>query len=131
MKRNESGAEFVSFRSSLSVLSYLCKAPIVPSGTPVINSLFRQRAAIENILRACVGLPPNSHIALEHRVSESNNENVQIDRVQVDHIILIKIIIFKLIFFPQFENLIIKNNDQPPIKKMKKCTISAVNGTSN
>lgn len=47
----------------------MCKAPLVPKGTPVINSLFRQRTAIENILRACVGLPPNSHIALEQRVS--------------------------------------------------------------
>lgn len=47
----------------------MCKAPLVPRGAPVVNSLFRQRAAIENLLRACVGLPPNSHLALEHRVS--------------------------------------------------------------
>uniref|UniRef100_A0A6B2ECS6 inositol-3-phosphate synthase n=1 Tax=Phlebotomus kandelakii TaxID=1109342 RepID=A0A6B2ECS6_9DIPT len=67
VKRNESGAEFVPFRSVLSILSYLCKAPLVPKNTPVINSLFRQRAAIENLLRACVALPPNSHMALEHR----------------------------------------------------------------
>lgn len=69
IKRNEPDADFVTFRSVLSILSYLCKAPLVPNGTPVINSLFRQRTAIENLLRACVGLPPNSHIALEHRVS--------------------------------------------------------------
>lgn len=69
IKRNEPAAEFTSFRSVLSLLSYLCKAPLVPNGAPIVNSLFRQRAAIENILRACVGLPPNSHIALEHRVS--------------------------------------------------------------
>lgn len=68
IKRNETGAKFTSFRSVLSLLSYLCKAPLVPNGSPVVNSLFRQRSAIENILRACVGLPPNSHIALEHRV---------------------------------------------------------------
>lgn len=69
IKRNEPNAEYSPFKSVLSLLSYLCKAPLVPKGTPVINSLFRQRAAIENILKACVGLPPNTHMALEHRVS--------------------------------------------------------------
>ncbi|XP_063703832.1 inositol-3-phosphate synthase [Culicoides brevitarsis] len=59
------------FKSILSLLSYLCKAPLVPKGTPVVNSLFRQRAAIENILKACVGLPPNTHMALEHRFEVS------------------------------------------------------------
>lgn len=62
-------ADYVPFHSVLSILSYLCKAPLVPAGTPVVNSLFRQRAAIENILRACIGLAPISHMALEHRVS--------------------------------------------------------------
>jgi myo-inositol-1-phosphate synthase len=51
--------EFVSCKSVLSLLSYLCKAPLVPKNTQVVNSLFRQRTAIENILRACVGLAPN------------------------------------------------------------------------
>lgn len=68
VKRDEPNEKYVNFRSILSILSYLCKAPLVPEGTPVINSLFRQRAAIENILKACVGLPPNTHMALEHRV---------------------------------------------------------------
>lgn len=68
-RADEPSSEFVSFRNVLSLLSYLCKAPLVPKGTPVVNSLFRQRAAIENILRACVGLPPNTHMALEQRVS--------------------------------------------------------------
>ncbi|XP_055313536.1 inositol-3-phosphate synthase [Sitodiplosis mosellana] len=77
IKRNEPSAKFTSFRSVLSILSYLCKAPLVPSGTPIINSLFRQRSAIENILRACVGLPPNSHIALEHRFTNLINEPEQ------------------------------------------------------
>ncbi|XP_058467016.1 inositol-3-phosphate synthase [Malaya genurostris] len=65
--KNETNAEYKPFRSVLSLLSYLCKAPLVPEGTPVVNSLFRQRSAIENILRACVGLPPLSHMAIEHR----------------------------------------------------------------
>lgn len=60
--------KFESCKSVLSILSYLCKAPLVPKGTQVVNSLFRQRAAVENILRACVGLSPNSHMALEQRV---------------------------------------------------------------
>ncbi|XP_058831440.1 inositol-3-phosphate synthase [Topomyia yanbarensis] len=66
-KKSESTGEYLPFRSVLSLLSYLCKAPLVPDGTPVVNSLFRQRSAIENILRACVGLPPLSHMAMEHR----------------------------------------------------------------
>lgn len=55
------------FNCVLSILSYLCKAPLVPHGTPVVNSLFRQRACIDNVLRACVGLAPISHMMLEHK----------------------------------------------------------------
>lgn len=51
----------------------MCKAPLVPKGAQIVNSLFRQRSAIENILRACIGLPPISHLALEQRVSEISN----------------------------------------------------------
>lgn len=58
---------YVSFHSVLSILSYLLKAPLVPEGTPVVNALSKQRAAIENILRACIGLPPNSEMMMEHR----------------------------------------------------------------
>ncbi|XP_028048840.1 inositol-3-phosphate synthase 1-B isoform X2 [Monomorium pharaonis] len=61
--------EFSGFHSVLSILSYLCKAPLVPHGTPVVNALFRQRAAIENILRACLSLPPENNMLLEHKVS--------------------------------------------------------------
>lgn len=52
----------------LSILSYLCKAPLVPDRSPVVNALFRQRACIENVLRACVGLPPDNSMLLEHKV---------------------------------------------------------------
>ncbi|CAD6225931.1 GSCOCG00005799001-RA-CDS [Cotesia congregata] len=58
---------FINFRSVLSLLSYLCKAPLVPAGAPLVNALFRQRAAIENVLRACLSLPPNNNMMLEHR----------------------------------------------------------------
>lgn len=63
---NES-ASWIPFKPVLSLLSYLCKAPLVPQGSQVVNSLFRQRAAIENILRGCIGLPPISHMTLEQR----------------------------------------------------------------
>lgn len=36
-------ATFQRFHPVLSVLSYLLKAPLVPSGTPVVNALFAQR----------------------------------------------------------------------------------------
>uniref|UniRef100_A0A6A7G154 Inositol-3-phosphate synthase n=2 Tax=Hirondellea gigas TaxID=1518452 RepID=A0A6A7G154_9CRUS len=59
--------EFGRMDSVLSILAYLLKAPQVPKGTPVINALFKQRSCIENILRACVGLPPENHMLLEHK----------------------------------------------------------------
>ncbi|XP_047343947.1 inositol-3-phosphate synthase 1-A [Vespa velutina] len=61
--------EFRGFESVLSILSYLCKAPLVPKGTPVINALFKQRAAIENILRACLSLPPENNMLLEYKIN--------------------------------------------------------------
>nr|XP_015220819.1 PREDICTED: inositol-3-phosphate synthase 1 [Lepisosteus oculatus] len=65
--RTEDSPDFQTFHSVLSVLSYLCKAPLVPQGAPVVNALFRQRACIENIMRACLGLPPQNHMQLEHK----------------------------------------------------------------
>ncbi|XP_051173710.1 inositol-3-phosphate synthase 1-A isoform X2 [Leptopilina boulardi] len=61
--------EFSTFHSVLSLLSYLCKAPLVPKGTPVINALFKQRNAIENILRACLALPPDNNLLLEQKLA--------------------------------------------------------------
>eukprot|EP00842_Homolaphlyctis_polyrhiza_P000910 jgi/Hompol1/181/HPOL_002446-RA len=66
-KTDETHGKFVSFHPVLSVLSYMLKAPVVPNGTPVVNALAKQRAAIENILRACIGLAPQSDMTLEHR----------------------------------------------------------------
>lgn len=59
---------FETFHSVLSLLSFLLKAPMVPSGTPLVNALFRQRACIENIFRACVGLEPENNMLLEHKL---------------------------------------------------------------
>uniref|UniRef100_A0A8U7NHH4 peptidylprolyl isomerase n=1 Tax=Corvus moneduloides TaxID=1196302 RepID=A0A8U7NHH4_CORMO len=64
----EADPEFQGFHSVLSILAFLCKAPLVPEGTPVVNALFRQRSCIENILRACLGLPPQNHMLLEHKM---------------------------------------------------------------
>lgn len=58
---------FQKMHSVLSVLSYLLKAPMVPEKAPVVNALFKQRACIENIFRACVGLAPESHMQLENK----------------------------------------------------------------
>jgi len=49
------------------LLSYLTKAPLVPPGTPVVNALAKQRAMLENVLRACVGLAPENHMLLEYK----------------------------------------------------------------
>jgi len=54
-------ADHRPLRSMLSVLAYLCKAPQVPQGAPVVNALFKQRA--------CIGLAPNNHMLLEHMVA--------------------------------------------------------------
>ena len=67
MSPSSTSEPFQPFHPVLSLLSYLCKAPLVPSGAPLVNALSRQRAAIENVLRACVGLPPLNHMAMEHR----------------------------------------------------------------
>jgi myo-inositol-1-phosphate synthase len=57
--------EFTKFHPVMSALSFLLKAPLAKPGCPVINSLFQQRACLENILRACRGLQPLNHMHLE------------------------------------------------------------------
>ncbi|XP_013784628.1 inositol-3-phosphate synthase 1-A-like [Limulus polyphemus] len=61
---------FQSFNNVLSILSYLCKAPLVPRDAPIVNALFKQRSCIENILRACLGLAPQNHMGLENKLSD-------------------------------------------------------------
>ncbi len=64
-----SGTEqYKGFHSVLSILSYMLKAPMTPPGTPVVNSLAKQRNALTNIFRACVGLQPESDMTLEHKL---------------------------------------------------------------
>jgi len=40
----------------------------VPKGEPIINALNRQRAALDNLLKACVGLQPDSNLRLETKL---------------------------------------------------------------
>ena len=65
---NGSTADYSGFHSVLSILSYMLKAPLTPSGTPVVNALAKQRAALTNISRACVGLEPENDMTLEHKL---------------------------------------------------------------
>lgn len=64
------GSKMQSFHSVLSLLSYLCKAPVVPPGAQVVNALFQQRWCIVNVLRACLGLAPCNFMDLEHRSTD-------------------------------------------------------------
>lgn len=67
--RFDGDSEEYGFDTTLSLLGYLCKAPLVTPGTPVVNALYRQRAALENLVRACVGLAPVNNLTLEHRLA--------------------------------------------------------------
>lgn len=75
---SEFNSEYFGFNSILSILGYLCKSPLVQEGTPVVNSLNRQRACIENVFRACLGLPPENNMLLEYKLKNktlSTKEN--------------------------------------------------------
>ncbi|PCH35684.1 Myo-inositol-1-phosphate synthase [Wolfiporia cocos MD-104 SS10] len=61
-------AEFEPLYPILSLLSYMLKAPLVKPGTDVVNSLNRQRNALEAFLKACIGLEGSSDLLLETRV---------------------------------------------------------------
>lgn len=58
------------FHSVLSILSFMLKAPLTPPGTPVVNALAKQRSAMNNIFRACLGLDPENDMTLEHKLFE-------------------------------------------------------------
>ncbi|KAF8270182.1 inositol-3-phosphate synthase [Lactarius quietus] len=61
-------AEFKPLHPVLSLLSYMLKAPLVKPGTDVVNSLSRQRNALETFLKACIGLEGSSDLLLESRI---------------------------------------------------------------
>jgi len=66
-------SEYQKFNSVLSILSYLCKAPLVERGARVVNALFKQRSCIENLLRALVALPPINHMDLQFKLSKHHH----------------------------------------------------------
>lgn len=76
----EGSDQWEGFHPVLSLLSYMLKAPLVPNGAPVVNALFSQREAIVNVMRACLGLPPNNHMTLEHRFESTLEELQKADR---------------------------------------------------
>jgi myo-inositol-1-phosphate synthase len=59
--------DFHNFHPICVLLSYLAKAPLCPKGTPVVNALSKQRAMLENVMRACVGLKPENNMMLEFK----------------------------------------------------------------
>ena len=65
--KKEGEADYHNFHPVAVLLSYLTKAPLVPDGTPVVNALAKQRAMVENIFRACIGLSPDNNMMLEFK----------------------------------------------------------------
>eukprot|EP01016_Furgasonia_blochmanni_P055984 TRINITY_DN9453_c0_g1_i2.p1 TRINITY_DN9453_c0_g1~~TRINITY_DN9453_c0_g1_i2.p1 ORF type:complete len:600 (-),score=255.32 TRINITY_DN9453_c0_g1_i2:748-2547(-) len=62
--------EFKRFDPVLSMLGYLMKAPMTKEGHPLINSLARQKACIENLFKACAGIPLDDNLLLEFRANQ-------------------------------------------------------------
>ncbi|KAG8878386.1 Myo-inositol-1-phosphate synthase [Tulasnella sp. 331] len=52
----------------LSLLSYMLKAPLCKPGHDVVNSLGRQRAALEGFMKSCLGLENLGDVLLESRI---------------------------------------------------------------
>jgi hypothetical protein len=59
------------------------QAPLTPPGTPVVNALAKQRAALTNIFRACVGLEPESDMTLEHKLFYASTDERLVTLVTV------------------------------------------------
>jgi myo-inositol-1-phosphate synthase len=78
--KSQESKDYEGFHPVLSLLAYLLKAPLVPKGTPVINALMKQRAALENVFRACLGLAPESNMLLEQKTVGSMIHNVTADK---------------------------------------------------
>lgn len=67
IKITKNNEEPRGFHPIAVLLSYLTKAPFVPKGHPLVNALAKQRSMLENVFRACVGLPPESNMYLEFK----------------------------------------------------------------
>jgi myo-inositol-1-phosphate synthase len=66
--------KWAAFHPVHSLLSYMLKAPLVPSGAPVVNALFTQRCSIVNVMRTCLGLGLDNNMTLEHRLESTLDE---------------------------------------------------------
>jgi myo-inositol-1-phosphate synthase len=64
-KKNQE-TDWSQLEGVVSFLGYLTKAP--QSKGPIINSLPRQRACIENLIRVLTGLPLEDHLLLGYRL---------------------------------------------------------------
>lgn len=64
--------DYQSFNSVLSVLSYLLKSPLTERNATAVNSLFKQRYVIENLLRALVSLPPINFLDFKFKMSDQS-----------------------------------------------------------
>lgn len=80
--KREGHSEWENFHPILSLLSYMLKAPMVPGGAPIVNALFAQRSAIINVMRACLGLPPDNHMTLEHRFESTLAELQKVSHIK-------------------------------------------------
>lgn len=81
--RPEGAADYQTFNSVLSVLSYLCKAPLVERGAKVVNALFKQRSCIENLLRALISLPPINHLDFQYKLARRADWFEQVNKVEL------------------------------------------------
>jgi myo-inositol-1-phosphate synthase len=61
-------ALFKPLHPVLSLLLYMLKVLLIKPGADVVNSLLRQRNALEAFLKACVGLEGSSDLLLETRI---------------------------------------------------------------
>lgn len=74
--------DFQQFNAVLSILSYLCKAPLVERGAKVVNALFKQRSCIENFLRALVAMPPINHMDFQYKLSRREEWYDQVNKIE-------------------------------------------------
>lgn len=65
--RKKGETEYQKFHSVLSFLSYWLKAPLTRPGFDPVNGLNKQRAGLENLMRALVGLGPSNDLKFEER----------------------------------------------------------------
>lgn len=72
---DEDGRVTTDFRPMypvMSVLGFYMKIPQIPPNESIVNALSRQRACIDNLLRALVGLQPDSNLMLETKCIPSD-----------------------------------------------------------